>query len=190
MVFALLVTVGLCGAAVPCTFHLPDPANPAGCLVFDQLGALPAAPALPMGENSSFADRYWLTSPCATLPNQTGLCGAPSASYSGLASPAVQVHGASCVVLGDPAARAGSALPSGEAGIRLTLRGGDAAFCQGKTREVSYDMVCDASAPADSGPDAGVGVPARRPWKTLYKELDLSASRAVYCRRARLACMR
>lgn len=157
-------------AAGPCAdpVQLPDPSNPAGCLVFAQLGALPTAGAGPyrMGENSSWPDRYLITSPCATLPQQAALCGAPhTGGYSGKPAPAVQLwNGTSCLVLGVPPPATydwsgASALPGGEVGVSLSLTGGDQVSCAGG-RRIRYDLVCDATAPPDNGPDDGVGVPA------------------------------
>jgi hypothetical protein len=151
-------------AAAPnaaCAFSLPDPASPAtSCLVFNNLTRLPAA-VVKMGENSSFPDQYFVTSPCATIANQSALC--PPAPFTGGApASAAQVYETSCLVLGQPNTSTAAPLASGSStsrGISLTMTGGDSYSCGGGGRTVRYDLVCDTTVGADNGPDHGVASP-------------------------------
>jgi alpha-L-fucosidase len=121
---------------------------------------LSGLPTTPFVLHDGYPEPYYVTSPClAEVPDVASFCANPPA----VASPAVQAASAElCLGLGLWNETSVSVLSpqAPGAGLNLTLLGGDTYSC-GYSRQVTYNLVCDASAPWTQGPEPTVftGVP-------------------------------
>ena len=153
IVFLVVLTATASGA---CSFTVPN-TDGAGCLKFEKLSQLPnIAHKLP--ENSSFSEKYFVTSFCNDLPARSSLC-KPGGNGSGAPSPAVQVRGdGTCLTLGNRLKATAHAMANGS-GLSVQLTGGDSFACGDGGRSVRFDMVCDRTVASTNGPDVGIAVP-------------------------------
>jgi hypothetical protein len=143
VILASAATVEAAAAASsPCEFSLWKLGGT--CQVLD----LSAMPSTVWRMNDSYPDAYAVTAPCAHVRLGSG-ASAATCNSSAVQNP----HGTTdCgLLLGMRRENSTAALPSGEAGMRITMAGGTGG------RTLVYDMICDRTVPPTAGPSGLVG---------------------------------
>jgi alpha-L-fucosidase len=146
--------LGTVAGFVGCQVCVPDGDGGSGGYVYD----LTSLPTSVFTLHDSYPVPYFITSPCvASLPNVETYCPTPPT----VSSPAVQNPSTGlCLGLGLYNDTSVSLLsPSSPLeGFSLTLLEGDTYNC-GYARQITYNFVCNASAPASQGPEPLVSTP-------------------------------